>query len=235
MEKDPRIQYARSRRTEEEVDEDRDFDEWRTDPELRFVHERCMARREKRKEKEREEKEKARKEKEEKERKERDGWIEEYRNRPGGAEEREATQRRIEEDREKYRDFGAPAPRSGLDERQRQKPATEFPAIDCREGVKVCGEKEDDIVVQESEEEKRKRREREEELKRRERWEEEFLKNEAELSRSAKSPAAMNAFKRSEKGRRRQFFAKKEAEQELERKRLEEQQEHFVIQAPRKE
>merc|ERR1712237_274835 len=89
MEKDPRIQYARSTRTEEDVDEDRDFDEWRTDPEMRFVHERCMARREKKKEKEREEKEKARKEKEEKERKERDGWIEEYGNRPGGAEERE--------------------------------------------------------------------------------------------------------------------------------------------------
>merc|ERR1712060_652808 len=100
MEKDPRIQYARSTRTEEDVDEDRDFDEWRTDPELRFVHERCMARREKEKEKMREEKEKARKEEEEKERKKRDGWMEEYRNRPGGAEEREATQKRIAEDRE---------------------------------------------------------------------------------------------------------------------------------------
>merc|ERR1712087_1072325 len=78
MEADWRIQYARRTRTEKEVDEDRDFDEWRTDPEMRFVHERCMARREKKKEKEREEKEKARKEKKEKERKERDGWIEEY-------------------------------------------------------------------------------------------------------------------------------------------------------------
>merc|ERR1712096_165473 len=63
MEADWRIQYARRTRTEKEVDEDRDFDEWRTDPEMRFVHERCMARREKEKEKEREEKEKARKEK----------------------------------------------------------------------------------------------------------------------------------------------------------------------------
>merc|ERR1712055_1088349 len=81
--------------------------------------------------------------------------------------------------------------------------------------------------------EKRRRAEREKEMKRRERWEEEFLKNEAELSRSAKTPAAMAVFKRSEKNRRRQFFAQKEAEQELERKKSEEQQEHFVVQAPR--
>merc|ERR1712237_201340 len=71
MEADWRIQYARRTRTEKEVNEDKDFDEWRTDPEMRFVHERCMARREKKKEKKREEKEKERKEEEEKKRKER--------------------------------------------------------------------------------------------------------------------------------------------------------------------
>merc|ERR1712096_266888 len=77
--------------------------------------------------------------------------MEEYRNRPGGAEEREATQKRIAEDREKCRDFGAPAPRS------KTASSTDFPAIDCREGVKVCGGKEDDIVVQELQLQKRRR------------------------------------------------------------------------------
>ena len=78
MEKDWRIQEARRTRTEEDVDDDRSLDRWRTKPEMKVVNERCWARRDKEKEKRREEKERARKEEEEKRRKEKwEGWMEE--------------------------------------------------------------------------------------------------------------------------------------------------------------
>ena len=214
------------------MDEDSSLDIWRTDEELRVVRERCFQRSEKEKPQRLAEKEKARKELAEKRRKEEEEKEEQERNRQGAAEEREKTQKQIRADREECANFGAAAPSGESSGAQRRQQPTQYAATDfrCRDGgVEKWVSRANAPTVKEL-----RSKEEQEEDKRKKEWDEEFLRSEAELSRTAKNPRALKTFNDYAKGRRARFMAEKEAEFELERKRKEEQEGNFVLTAPKK-
>ena len=232
MKRDPRIQRERRVRTEREVDEDSNLDIWRTDEELRIVRERCYQRSEKERPQRLAEKEKARKEAAEKKRKEEEEKEEQERIRQGAAEEREKTQKQIRADREECANFGAAAPSGESSGAQRRQQPTQYAATDfrCRDGgVEKWVSRANAPTVKEL-----RSKEEQEEDKRKKEWDEEFLRSEAELSRTAKNPRALKTFNDYAKGRRARFMAEKEAEFELEKKRKEEQEGVFVLEAPKK-